>query len=536
MCGPVATEESHAEPGDSAHTVGLLSVCVLWNALAVLPSHVSTCCAPARGEPTSRFPTTTALLSALTTSSDPTEARSTPRPKVPWVPLIAIVAAVVAAFYLAVREPDSPPSRAPGSAGIAPLGSVLLGAGAEHLSAALNRQEDVILVDPNQPHAYRVTKSAVGYVIGRGAGDALATLADTANAARDAQRIRNAVYVDVRAENSSAFTDIGHLQPEVRRQVLSAERLWLAWLAGGPMEWDRYRFMLTTATTQQAEALTAHERLADFYTALGAARYGLEEARAEASRHLERVIDLTPKRYGYLMQRARFYLVLELDYASARDVLQRGRMRNPDAAPNLFGLTQIALREGRIAEARELLEGAERYFAPRRATWQAAFARLAAVTGDYALARTLAATAARDTPEFRTRVEAMILAADAAVLAGDRDAARAMLAELPAGLDPALESRALVVRLALGEPGVSFEDIPSEADRYTLARAAVAAGETQVALEAIEAGLQQRDEHLLDSLRVARFWGSLRSDPQFALLLGTLTAMETRSAPPGTNP
>lgn len=454
----------------------------------------------------------------------------------PWVPLLAIVAAVVAAFYLAVRGPGPGADSVPGAAGIAPLGSVLLGSGADHLSVSLNRQEDVILVGPNQPHAYQVNRVGAGYVIDRASGGALATLPDTGDAARDAQRIRNAVYIDVRGANASAFMDIGHLQPEVRRQVLSAEQLWLAWLAGDAMEWDRYRFMLTTATTQQAEALTAHERLADFYIAQGAARYGLVEARGEASRHLERVIDLTPKRYGYLMQRARFYLVLELDYASARDVLQRGRMRNPDAAPNLFGLTQIALREGRIGEARELLEGAERYFAPRRATWQAAFARLAAVSGDYALAQTLAATAARDTPEFRTRVEAMILSADAALLAGDPDAARATLSELPAGLDPALASRALAVRLALGEQGVAFEDIPADTDAYTLARAAVAAGETQAALEAIEAGLQQRNEHLLDSLRVARFWGSLRSDPQFALLLGTLTAMETRSALPGANP
>ena len=464
---------------------------------------------------------------------------SSRRPRIAWLPLAAIVAAIVATFYLAVREPDVQPERV--ERVVAPLGSLFLGEGAAHLSALINKQEDLILVGADQPHAYAVNRADRGFAITQQSGEPLVTVAITGDDARDAQRIRDAVYVDVRRLNPSAFPDVGHLQPEVLRQVLSAEQLMFDWRAGVGVDWDRYRFMLTTATVQQPLALVAHERLADFFTERGAALYGLEEARVEASKHLEQVIDLTPKRYGYLMQRARYYLVLELDYRSARDVLQRGRMRNPDAAPNVFGLTQIAVREGRIGDARELLAGAENYFAPRRTAWLAAFARLAVVTGDYERALELANLAAAEATEFRTRIEAMITAAEAAHLSGDPEGARALLARLPADLGPEMRSLSLPVRIALDEAGVVPGDLGGSADAgrpdpYLRARVAAAAGQTDVVLEAIETGLQLRDERLLDSLRVARYWGSVRSEPQFAVLLKTLTAMETRSVTPGTGP
>lgn len=467
------------------------------------------------------------------------EGGARPAPRVPWLAVVATVAAIAIAFYLAVREggleaPVAAEASATGAGPVAPLGSVRIDRRAAAIGNAMARQDGLQIVPIDAPAAYVVSRGASGFQVVTGGAVVVPGIRSSSDAGRDAQRVRNEIYVDVRRRNPSAFTDLSHLTPAVRAEVLDAEATWLDWTAGAEMDWSAYRSMLADAADGQADALIAHERLADYFTSRGARDIGLEQARANAGTHLERVIDLTPKRYGYLMQRARYYLVLELDYKSAHDVLQRGRMRNPDAAPNLLGLLQIAVREGRLAQARSLIEGAQTYLAPRRPVWMLSFARLALVAGEYEKALVLASAVVTDSTEYRTRVEALNLAADAALLSGDKTEARGWLARLPPGLGPALAAAATPVRAALGSAeGVDYEDIQAVAGPYIAARAAAAAGDRAAALSAIKAGLEQRDEHLLDSLRVARFWGPLRTDPEFAVVLGTLTAMETRSAPPG---
>ena len=460
-------------------------------------------------------------------------------PRVPWLAIIATMGAIAAGFWVAVQEGGSTVP-APAQVGqgprsaVVPLGSVRIDRRAAVLDLAMARQDDLQIVPINAPAAYVVSRGASGYQVVSEGAVVIPGIRPSSDVGKDAQRIRNEIYVDVRRRNPSAFPDLSQLTPTVRARVLDAEALWLDWMAGAEMDWQAYRCGLAEAAGDQREALVAHERLADYFTELGSRHYGLERARAEASKHLEQVIDLSPKRYGYLMQRARYYLVLELDYKSANDVLQRGRMRNPDAAPNLFGLLQIALREGRPAEARTLIAGAHAYLAPRRPAWLLKFARLALIAGEYDKALALASTVVTQTPEFRTRVRALILAAEAELLAGDKREGQGWLARLPPGLEPSLTAAAAPSRVMVGaleDPDIV--EIEQQAGPYIAARTAAAAGDRALALEVMKRGLQQRDERLLDSLRLARFWGPLRTEPQFSVLLNTLTAMETRSAPPG---
>ncbi len=352
-----------------------------------------------------------------------------------------------------------------------------------------------------------------------------------------AQQIIGAVVIDARRNQPSAFKDISYLKPGAREHLLGAQEAHLRLVRGETGDWPAYIARLEAASASDPHALTAFEKLVELYAERGSEILGYERASNLARERLDTVLDLTPKRYGFLYQQALVYLLVDLSYERAERIFKRGLMRQADAGENQVGLVRIALREGRVADARRKIGEARNYSASDVPTLLAEFAQLALVTGDasgdHNTAASLAMAAAQDSLSIRTRAVALGIAADAAVLEGRQGEAQLLVDEAWTLLGAVEPLRFAATLAATGREErarqLLIETVPGDSF-YDVARAHLALGDNDAALAALAKGVDRRDIRVLDGLRLARYWGVLRHDVRFASVLQSLQSLEAAGA------
>jgi tetratricopeptide (TPR) repeat protein len=243
---------------------------------------------------------------------------------------------------------------------------------------------------------------------------------------------------------------------------------------------------------------------------------------------------LTPKENLTLWQLGEIQMNLDLDYAKAESTFRAVLERAPDKIWMHYNLASIALREGRTREALRLLSTASALDAGyEQAGFLNSYAWLLNVMGRYEESLKVSAKGlnlALGGQERATNLRNQALA----LISMERiEEARPLIAEswdLSGHVNP--EPHAfLLAKIGERERAKRILDDArgDSADRHALALGCLALGVVDAAFETIEAGIEDHDALLVESLRTAEWWDGIRDDPRYRNMIDLLDSKETHT-------
>jgi tetratricopeptide (TPR) repeat protein len=281
--------------------------------------------------------------------------------------------------------------------------------------------------------------------------------------------------------------------------------------------------------------VAAHLEIAWNYMRRNDPTMSLAEATLGAHEAIDKALALDSNSVDALFFLAQIYIVLDLDYASAEETIERGRQIAPEALWWNAFLADISGREGRLSDSK-------RYMAMDLARAEEndpaflleyAYSLLLDIDmAEQALAFTARALVLiGDGPE---RARALSIQATALVEMGRLDEARQLIAEawrLSGTQTPeafahlfAITGEAERARKLLAETPMGPNN------RRDFARAYLALGQQEPVFEIIRAGIEDHDRSILSTLLWKKDYGSLYEDPRFIELVEILESKVTHTA------
>ena len=247
----------------------------------------------------------------------------------------------------------------------------------------------------------------------------------------------------------------------------------------------------------------------------------LQEARPAAHAAIASALELLPDFADSLHMLALVHLFLDLDYASADAVMKRELALEPEYGWSHIRLANIALREGRTSDALKRIASTSENI---RESMRVGF--LSNVAGDYEGSLKASVKRAKLFLEGQEKAAHLRLHATSLVMLGRTEEAKPLIEE-GWQLDGVTNPEPYVALFAhIGEIEKS-KNILSDSrfdltNHYYLAEGYVALNDTDNTFKSILAGIEERNQHLIESLIVAEWWGPIRDDPRFYDMLKLL--------------
>jgi len=260
----------------------------------------------------------------------------------------------------------------------------------------------------------------------------------------------------------------------------------------------------------------------------------LQEARPAAHAAIDSAIVLAPHDFNVEFQLATVHLHLDLDYAHAEAELRELLKRQPKHGLSHLRLARIALREGRTSEALSQLANASQFEAENeKAIYLGNLAWLLCVAEDYEGALEATTIGLKLILGSQDREAIIRTHATSLIQLGRTDEARPFVEE-GWKLDRSTSPENYIALFAnIGEieksKRISTDSRPGIVNHYALATGYLALKDIDHTLKAIHAGIENNDQHLLESMLVAEWWNPIRGDPRFKGMLDMLDSKVTHT-------
>jgi TolB-like protein/Tfp pilus assembly protein PilF len=299
-------------------------------------------------------------------------------------------------------------------------------------------------------------------------------------------------------------------------------------------DWALYEKLLKKTVEADPGFAVAHTILAFTYMKRVGGQLALRAAAAAAHASIERAIALAPGEPLTLWQLGEIQMNLDLDYAQAQATFEKVLERDPNKIWIHYNLAAIAVREGRTREALQRLGTTAALDAGyEQAAFLNSYAWLLNVLGHFEQSLRISAEGLDLAFGGQERATNLRNQAQALVSLGRLGEAQPGVAEswdLSGHLTP--EPHAYLWA-KLGEKEKArriLDEVRGESvDRHALALGHLALGDVDAAFEAIEAGIEDHDPLLVDSLRTAEWWSGIRDDPRYRKLVELLEGEETHT-------
>ncbi len=260
----------------------------------------------------------------------------------------------------------------------------------------------------------------------------------------------------------------------------------------------------------------------------------LQEAQPAAHAAIDRAVALAPDNINVQFQLATIHLHLDLDYPRAKSEIKQVLTHDPKWGLCHLRLARIALREGRASEAlRQLANASELNAGAERALFLGFTAGIRCVGGDYEGALKASSRGLKIALGGQDRAMILRTHATSLVMLDRIEEAKSFIDEgwrLEGSTSPegyiALFANIGDVersRKILADPRFNL------VDHYELAKGHLALGDVDNAFKAIEAGIEDHDAYLIESLLVAEWWNPIRSDSRFIEMIELLDSKVTHT-------
>ena len=260
----------------------------------------------------------------------------------------------------------------------------------------------------------------------------------------------------------------------------------------------------------------------------------LEEAQPAAHRAIDRAVALAPDNINVQFQLATIHLHLDLDYPRAKSEIKQVLAHDPKWGLCHLRLARIALREGRASEAlRQLANASELNAGAERALFLGFTAGIRCVGGDYEGALKASSRGLKIALGGQDRAMILRTHATSLVMLDRIEEAKSFIDE-GWRLDGSTSPEGYIALFAnIGDVERSRKILADPrfnlVDHYELAKGHLALGDVDNAFKAIEAGIEDHDAYLIESLLVAEWWNPIRSDSRFIEMIELLDSKVTHT-------
>ena len=290
---------------------------------------------------------------------------------------------------------------------------------------------------------------------------------------------------------------------------------------------------LKKAVEADPDFAPGYAMLANGYLHRLGGRMSLAESSSAAHTAIDKVQELDPDSTQYFRQLGQIYNRLDLDYAKAQASVNEGLDRSPAGTVWFHDqLAKISLREGRVTEAvQQMATASVLDYGPEQATFFILYGRLLLVTGDYEGALSHFVNGLKLTPLNRANAPVLRDKARALISLGRIDEAKISIAAAWA-LDGSVTQQSYIDLFVATGDRARAEHILADAkehDKSVSGRAYLSLGDIDNTFAVIRRKIEDHDELLIDSLRVAAWWDPIRDDPRFDEMLELLDSKETHT-------
>ncbi len=260
----------------------------------------------------------------------------------------------------------------------------------------------------------------------------------------------------------------------------------------------------------------------------------VEEASERAHQVLAPLLARDPVSSSTLFYLSQVYILLDLDYEKAGEAIRQGLALAPRGLWWNYFLSKIALREGRANEVLPLLEKSmAKDFGEEEYSFQSNYAGALYDAGKYRSSLVASRRALELSGEGLNKARSLIQQAAAMMKLGDSEGANASVetAWSEAGnLAPGLLGFAFAL---VGQPDRARPLLQTKhvhKVRGFVAAGHLLLGDKDSALMLLEAGIDERDPSVLDMLRSAPVFASLRDTAEYTELLRKVASIERRAS------
>ena len=268
-----------------------------------------------------------------------------------------------------------------------------------------------------------------------------------------------------------------------------------------------------------------------------ASQLPLQTARPAARAAIIRAMELRPGDSWVQTQLAFIHLALDLDYAQSKAFLERMLQVQPGDAWDLYFLANIDLREGRVSDALRRLvdvdDAAKSMQGDERAALLGFSSILRCSAGDCEGALSDSEQAMKLVSAGDIRALALMARILGLLTLGNVEEVKPWIDEawrLNGHISP---ERYIYAFAMIGEMAKARDILADSRYELThhffLALGHLALGDIDKTFTAIEAGIEEHDRMLIESMPVAAWWDPIRDDPRFNEMLALLDAKVTHT-------
>ncbi|MFT7287489.1 MAG: adenylate cyclase [Halieaceae bacterium] len=361
--------------------------------------------------------------------------------------------------------------------------------------------------------------------------------ADLTSQARLAQSIAHRFSVrvqeDIRRNHTHLFAEFDGVDPQAVAFYLDAEEEFNGYSLGESGDPAHALQLMESAAQIDPSFEAALLQLAWNYAHRVDPAITAEEGSRRAHRALARILEKDPDSADGLFYQAQVYLLLDLDYARAKENIIRGMQAFPEGRWWNYYLSRIAYREGRLQDALRLLErSVSRDFGEERSSFLNSYATALCDMGAYQRAIEVTSDNIAVTEGGIPRAAALLLQSWAHIGLGNQEAALPLIEEawqIAGNYIPGAFGYPFAMT---GQQDRAFDTMatsPVAGLRGHMATGYLALGDKDKAFALLAEGIETRDSSVLELIRTSPRLSALRGDPRYAMLLERLASMETLS-------
>jgi|TARA_Y100000031_G_scaffold126240_1_gene143209 TolB-like protein len=340
----------------------------------------------------------------------------------------------------------------------------------------------------------------------------------------------NELRFDLFSRHASEMDEYEGVDPEALQFFITARDQYRLMTTAQGGDGAVYMQMLKSAVDADPDFAVAHLQLAHGYFNRYGESLSLGEASAAAHAAIDRVMQLDPDVSWILGQLAQIQFHLDFDYSSAEATFKEYLVSAPTWVWSHHTLARIAVREGRISEARRYMSAASSLDAFERSSFLGAHGWLWQILGDYRRSVAAIEEALSLTLDGSGRARLLLYQSNALRLLNRMDEANTAALEAWDLIGNVSPESFVYHFAAIGDRARAEEILGrtqfATADKYLLARGYLGLGDIDSAFKAIEASIENHDPYMFDSLRMAEWWEPLRDDPRFDSMIVLLESKE----------